>query len=65
MITVNGKKLEWHSGITIRDIFKAMNYDYALITVTVNESSIHPDDYDSFNVDDESDVKMVHICHGG
>ncbi|KPK75256.1 MAG: hypothetical protein AMJ79_11890 [Phycisphaerae bacterium SM23_30] len=65
MITVNSKELPWLPGMTVADVLKAMNYSYALIAVSVNDQFIARDDYDTFVVEDEADVKALHICHGG
>jgi thiamine biosynthesis protein ThiS len=65
MITVNGKKIDWKEGLTIRAIFSIMKYDYPLITVTVNDEVVAPSDFDSHTVKDGDDVSMLHICHGG
>ena len=65
MITVNSNELCWQPGMTVADVLKAMNYNYALIAVSVNDQFIARDDYDTFVVADEADVKALHICHGG
>jgi thiamine biosynthesis protein ThiS len=65
MLTVNGKEIEWSEGLTISDLFKIMNYDYALIVVSVNNHTIHKDDYDVFKIEDDSIINIMHICHGG
>ncbi|MBT4289775.1 MAG: sulfur carrier protein ThiS [Deltaproteobacteria bacterium] len=65
MLTVNGKAIDWSEGMTVSDLFKIMDYDYALIVVSVNNQTIHKDCYQSFVIEDHSTVKMMHICHGG
>ncbi len=66
MITVNNRdKLEWHDGMTIHDVLDAMKYNYSLIVVSVNGKPIHPDDYDTFEIPDNADIKIIHILHGG
>ena len=65
MLIVNGKEIEWLEGMTISDLFKIMDYDYALIVVSVNDQTIHKDSYQTFVVEDDSTIKMMHICHGG
>jgi len=65
VITVNSHPLPYQPGMTVADVLKAMNYDYALIAVSVNDQLIARDDYDSFVVQDQADVKALHICHGG
>lgn len=66
MILVNYRdKIDWFEGMTIIDVFKAMGYDYALITVTVNGEFVPRDDYSSYQIPDEADVKVFHLAHGG
>lgn len=65
MLTVNGKEIEWSEGLSISDLFKIMGYEYALIVVSVNNTTIHKDNYDTFKIEDNSVINMMHICHGG
>lgn len=65
MITVNSNNIEWHEGMTVRDVLNFMGYDFSLITVTVNENFVSEDDYDVYHVPDKSDVKAMHLHHGG
>lgn len=65
MITVNGLQKSWKEGMTVTDILKIMNYEYALIVVSVNEETVHKDRYSSYIVEDNADVRIIHICHGG
>jgi len=66
MIIVNNRdKIEWHKGITVRDVLNAMGYDFPVIAISVNNEYISPDDFDSFTVPDSADFKAIHIMHGG
>lgn len=66
MITVNNRdKLEWKKGMTVKDILNTMGYMYSLITVSVNEQFVPEDDYDTFQVPDNSQVNVFHLAHGG
>jgi thiamine biosynthesis protein ThiS len=65
MITVNGMEKSWKEGMTVSDVLKIMNYEYALIVVTVNDQAVHQDDYQSTVIEDNADIKIIHICHGG
>ena len=65
MITVNGLQKSWKEGMTVTDILKIMNYEYALIVVSVIEETVHKDRYSSYIVEDNADVRIIHICHGG
>ncbi len=66
MITVNNRdKLEWREGMTVQDLLDEMGYDYALITVTVNDELIPEEDYAHRPVEDGSGVVVFHLAHGG
>ena len=66
MILLNNRdKVEWENGMTVRDLFKKMSFNYELITVFVNDEYVAPDDYDHSIIPDNADVKAIHIAHGG
>jgi len=66
MIIVNQRdQLDWREGLTVRDVMNAMKWDYVLIVVTVNGEHVDQDDYDTFLVPDDADVRIIHIAHGG
>ena len=66
MIIVNQRdQLDWREGLTVRDVMNAMKWDYVLIVVTVNGEHVDQDDYDTFPVPDNADVRIIHIAHGG
>ncbi len=66
MLTINNKeKIEWVKGMTVNDVLKKMGYNYNLITVHVNDKFIPEDEYDTYEVDDESNIYVFHLAHGG
>ncbi len=66
MITVNERdRIEWRSGMTVQDLLDEMGYDYALITVTVDDRLVPEDDYGSHCIDDGASVTVFHLAHGG
>ena len=66
MLTINDRdKIEWQKDITVQDLLNKMGYDYALITVTVNDEHVPKDEYDSFILKDNSEVNIFHLAHGG
>lgn len=66
MITVNNRdKLEWKEGMTIRDLLDEMGYSYTLITVTVDDRLVPEEDYDHFVLEDNANVGVFHLAHGG
>ncbi len=65
MITVNGDKLDWHQGMTIRDILNAKNYKFKMLVTKVNGTLVKRTDYDTTTVPDQADVKVIHLISGG
>ncbi len=66
MLTVNDRdKIEWKEHMTVNDVLEAMRYNYALITVTVNEQLVPEDEYETFPVPDDARVQIFHLAHGG
>lgn len=66
MITINNKeKIEWNKGMTITDVLNKVGYDFTLITVHVNDKFIPEDEYDTFQVEDDSNIYVFHLAHGG
>jgi len=65
MLQVNNEPLEWHEGMTVRDILVARNYKFPLLIVTVDDALVPPQDYLHATVRDGADVKVVHLMSGG
>ena len=65
MITVNGDKVEWQQGMTVRGVLQACNYRFPLLIVTVDERLVQRQEYDSTAVRDGADVRVVHLMSGG
>jgi sulfur carrier protein len=65
MITVNGDKVEWQQGMTVRGVLQACNFIFPLLIVTVDEKLVQRRDYDRTQVRDGADVRVVHLMSGG
>ena len=66
MITINNRdKINWTEGMTVQDLLDEMGFDYSLITVTVNDELVLEHDYDSFTIQDNDQVGVFHLAHGG
>ena len=65
MIRVNGNPVEWHEGMTVQKVLDVMKYDFALLTVSVNNKYIPTEDYDTEIVPDGADMQAIHLHHGG
>ena len=64
-ITVNDNVVEWHDGLTIFELLRIMNYTFPMLVVKVNGSIIKRDQYKSFIIPDNSDIKVIHLMSGG
>ena len=66
MIRVNDKlDIEWHPGMTVRDMLKACNFTFPLINVTLDGTLIPKEEFDTFTLKDEANVRVIHLITGG
>lgn len=65
MITVNGDRLDWHEGMTVRDILTAKNYKFRMLVTKIDGELVKRSDYDTATVPDGADVKVIHLISGG
>jgi len=66
MITVNNRdKLKWEKSMTVQKVLNEMKYNYSLITVTVNGKLIPAKEYGSYILEDNSNIIVFHLAHGG
>jgi len=65
MIVVNEEPLNWHEGMTIRDILRAKNYRFPMLIIHVDGVLIPKADYDTTTVLDGAVVQVIHLISGG
>jgi thiamine biosynthesis protein ThiS len=65
MIQVNEEPLEWHSGMTVRDVLRAKNYRFPMLVIHINEDLVQKKDYDTTTIPDGAIVKVIHLISGG
>jgi thiamine biosynthesis protein ThiS len=66
MITVNDRdRLEWREGLTLADVLRLMNWDFALIVASINGRHVPPGEYETTPVPDGARVLLLHVMHGG
>lgn len=65
MITVNGHKIDWQEGMTIRDILNVMRYTFRMLVIKVDGKLIPKTDYDTTTVPDNAEVHVIHLISGG
>lgn len=65
MITAKGKKLDWHEGLTVREVLDTLGYNFPSVLVRVNSRIVKRKDWDNSIVPDEADVEVRPIVAGG
>ena len=65
MILVNEEPLDWHPGMTVREVLVAKNYRFPMLIIHVDDTLIPKADYDSATVPDGAVVKVIHLISGG
>ena len=65
MIEVNGKKLAWEEGMTVRRVLQLMNYTFPLIIVRVNGELVNNQDWDTTVIPQGANVQALHQMAGG
>ena len=65
MLLVNEEPLDWHEGMTIRDVLKARNYRFPMLVIHIGDTLIQKQDYDTATIPDGAVVKVIHLISGG
>jgi sulfur carrier protein len=65
MIVVNEEPLDWHEGMTVRDVLRAKNYRFPMLIIHVDGLLIPKPDYDTAAVPDGAVVQVIHLISGG
>ncbi|KQC08880.1 MAG: thiamine biosynthesis protein ThiS [Candidatus Cloacimonas sp. SDB] len=64
-IIVNGNRIQWQDNLTIRSLLKLMNYTFKMLIIKVNGELVKKEQYDTFLIPPEADVKVIHLISGG
>ena len=65
MIQVNDEPIEWHDGLTVRQMLSTCKYLFPLVIVTINDSVVSRSDFDTTVIPDSAVVKVIHLISGG
>ena len=57
--------MAWEENMTIQRILEVMNYTFRMLVVKVNDGLVKRQEYDSFIVPENADVKVIHMVAGG
>ena len=66
MIRVNDKfDVEWHKGMTVNSILEALKFTFPTIIVSVNGKVVPRSEYGTTMIEDNDEVKVIHLIAGG
>lgn len=66
MIRVNNRdEIEWEKGLTVSGLLERLNYTFPHIIVKVNGELVRKEDYDTYAIPDDADVRAIHLIAGG
>ena len=51
--------------LTISQLLELKNYTFKMLVIKVNGKLVKKDTYDSFKINDEDDVTVLHLVSGG
>lgn len=64
-ITVNGKKVDFIEGETVKDLLKRVKYSFPLVVVKINDKVIPRSDFSKVIIPDDSKIDVIHMISGG
>lgn len=67
MISVNDGKYEidWQEGMTVNSILEICKFTFPMIVVSVNGKIVPKSEYGTTRVEDNDEVKVMHLIAGG
>ena len=57
--------IEWEEGMTVSLLLQRLNFTFPLIIVSVDGVMVHKQDYASFSLPPDADVRVIHMTAGG
>ena len=64
-MTVNGNELAWEKEMTVKDVLRAMNYNFTLLIIKVNGELVKPEQWRNYPVPNGAVVDVIHLISGG
>jgi sulfur carrier protein len=66
MIRVNNKfDVEWQEGMTVNSILEVLKFTFPMIVVSVNGKVIPRSEYGTTTIEDNDQVRVIHLVAGG
>lgn len=65
MITVKGRQIDWHPGLTIPELLETLGYKSRLVLVRIDGQVIRKQGWDNFIIPDGAQVDIRPLMAGG
>jgi sulfur carrier protein len=65
MITAKGKQLDWHEGMTVKEILDALGYTFPLVLVRVGGELVKKSQWTELSVPDGASIDVQPVVAGG
>jgi thiamine biosynthesis protein ThiS len=66
MIRVNNKfDVEWQEGMTVNSLLEILKFTFPMIVVSVNGKVIPRSEYGTTAIEDNDQVRAIHLVAGG
>lgn len=66
MIRVNDKfEVEWEEGMTVTVLLERLKFSFPLIIVSVDGEMVPKGEYDTQQISDNAEVRVLHMTAGG
>jgi thiazole synthase/sulfur carrier protein len=64
-IIINGNKVAWQEGMTVRDALKIMNYTFPMLVIKLNGKLVPKAEYDITEIPCGAELMVIHLISGG
>ena len=66
MIRVNNKfDVEWQEGMTVNSLLEILKFTFPMIVVSVNGKVVPKSEYGTTAIEDNDQVRVIHLVAGG
>jgi thiamine biosynthesis protein ThiS len=65
MVRVDGRKLEWHEGMTVGDLLRELADPYPYAVVRIDGRVVTAPEFEKAPVPDNAQVSLLHLIAGG
>ena len=64
MVVARGKSIDWHAGLTVREVLRILDYEYLPVLVRVDDAVVKSKDWGRFLVPDGARIDVQPIVAG-